>query len=67
MTSCVAADFLVFDNALRLHETLTRDGFLLAEQARVCERATHLSVRLVWRNASTRDCVVLALRVRRMS
>nr|WP_294547632.1 hypothetical protein [uncultured Rhodopila sp.] len=66
MSNCAAADFLVFDHALRLHETLTRDGFVLQDRARVHDRAHHLAVQLVWRHESTRDSATLSLRVRRM-
>jgi hypothetical protein len=59
-----AAEFLVFDEALTMHEAMRRVGFALKPMARVYRDGNHLTVRLVWRRACSGESALLALRVR---
>ncbi len=59
-----ASDFLRFDEASRMHATMSALGFVLSQHPRVWNEGAHLTVRLVWRNRATRDSATLALRVR---
>jgi hypothetical protein len=56
--------FLVFDEALRTHETLTPLGFVLRNACRPRRSGEYISVRMIWRRPEDRESVVLTLRLR---
>jgi hypothetical protein len=62
-----AEEFLGFDEALRMHETLVPLGFELLPRPRVWNQGNHSTVRLVWRQKKTRDSATLALRICRVA
>ncbi len=59
-----AAQFLLFDEALRIHEALQQSGFMLRDTARVYRSGLDWTVRLVWRRERDRESAVLCLRLR---
>lgn len=64
MCAPVAADhFLVFPEALRMHETMREAGFLLHDRVWPRQRDGYLVVRLVWRRRPTQESAVLLLRI----
>ena len=61
--SAPASHFLVFDEALTLHEVLQRQGFALQPEAATVRMATHLMVEMAWVRARSGERATLALKV----
>jgi hypothetical protein len=66
--STSAADFLIFDEALCMHEALKSHGFELRDRARAWKSKSRSGprmwiVRLVWRRRTDNQSAVLSLRI----
>lgn len=55
--------FLVFPEALRMHETMQASGFLLHDRVWPRQQDGQIVVRLVWRRRPTQESAVLLLRI----